>query len=292
MRADKLKKIILSADSTCDLDDLLKERYEVHCQPLHVILGDKQYQDGVDITPDDIYDTYQKQRILPKTSAPNPLEYSAYFKKWTDQGYEVIHVSLGSGISSSYQNSCIAAQELGNVYPIDSRNLSTGIGLLVIEAAERIAMGMIAAQVRREVNELRTKVQASFIIDNLTYLYEGGRCSALSVFGANLLNIKPCIEVDNSSGKMRVGKKYRGTLPKVLRQYTIDKLNEQTDFKRDRIFVTHSGIAPENIDVVRQTIAEISQARGGFKEVLVTRAGCTVSSHCGPNTLGVLFIAN
>lgn len=199
---------------------------------------------------------------------------------------------LGSGISSSYQNCCIAAQELGNVYPIDSCNLSTGIGLLVIEAAERIAKGMTAAQIYREVNELKTKVHASFVIDNLTYLYEGGRCSALAAFGANLLNIKPCIEVDNSSGKMRVGKKYRGTLPKVLSQYTMDKLNDQTDLKHERIFITHSGISPENIGLVRNTIEEMSRVRGDFKEILVTRAGCTISSHCGPNTLGVLFISN
>lgn len=283
-----MKKIILSADSTCDLDDPLKEKYQVNCLPLHIHFSDKQYKDGVDITPDDIYDIYEKQHILPKTSAPNPLEYIDYFKKWTDEGYEVIHLSLGSGISSSFQNCCIAAQELGNVYPIDSGNLSTGIGLLVIEAAERIAKGMAAAQICREINDLKAKVQTSFIIDSLTYLYEGGRCSTLSALGASLLNIKPCIEVDNSSGKMRVGKKYRGTLPRVLQQYTRDKLTEQTDIKYDRIFITHSGTSPENINLVRKTIEEIAD----FKEILVTRAGCTISSHCGPNTLGILFMTN
>jgi DegV family protein with EDD domain len=283
-----LKKIILSADSTCDLDDTLKEKYAVNCLPLHINFGDKQYKDGVDITPDDIYDIYEKRHILPKTSAPNFLEYVNYFKKWTDEGFEVIHLSLGSGISSSFQNCCIAAEELGNVYPIDSGNLSTGIGLLVIEAAERIAKGMAAAQIYQEVNALKAKVQTSFIIDNLTYLYEGGRCSALSALGANLLNIKPCIDVDNSSGKMKVGKKYRGTLARVLQQYTRDKLIAQTDLKCDRIFITHSGTSPENIDLVRKTIEEIAD----FKEILVTRAGCTISSHCGPNTLGILFMIN
>lgn len=283
-----MRKIILSADSTCDLDEILKERYEVNCRPLHIILGDKQYEDGVDITPDKIYDIYWKDHTLPKTSAPNPLEYIDYFKKWTDAGYEVIHLNLGSGISSAYQNCRIAAEELGNIYPIDSGNLSTGMGLLLMEAAERMAKGMSAAQICREVNELKTKVNSSFIIDNLTYLYEGGRCSALAAFGANLLNIKPCIEVDNSSGKMRVGKKYRGALAKVLQLYTRDKLNEQTNLKRDRIFITHSGISSANINLVRETITEMFD----FKEILVTRAGCTISSHCGPNTLGILFIAN
>lgn len=283
-----MKKVILSADSTCDLDDILKERYHVHCQPLHINLGGKQFKDGVDITPDDIYDTYQKQRILPKTSAPNVQEYIDYFKQWTDEGYDVIHVSLGSGISSSYQNACIAAEELGSVYPIDSGNLSTGMGLLVIEAAERIAKGMPAEQIFEEVKMLKSKVNASFVIDTLTYLHEGGRCSALAAFSANLLNIKPCIEVDHASGNMNVGKKYRGSLPKTLKRYTMDRLKEQSNIKFDRIFITHSGTSLENIDLVRKTIEEVAD----FKEILVTRAGCTISSHCGPNTLGVLFMNN
>ncbi|MFS0616065.1 DegV family protein [Lederbergia ruris] len=283
-----MKKIILSADSTCDLDDRLKERYGVHCQPLHINLGDKQYEDGVNISPDDIYETYERQRILPKTSAPNPKEYIDYFKKWTDQGHEVVHISLGSGISSSYQNACIAAEELGNVYPIDSGNLSTGMGLLVIEAAERIVKGMPAEQISEEINHLKSKVEASFVIDKLTYLHEGGRCSAIAAFSANLLNIKPCIEVDPTSGNMNVGKKYRGALPKTLKRYTMDKLNGRSDIKLDRVFITHSGTSPENIAAVKQTIEEVA----GFKEILVTRAGCTISSHCGPNTLGVLFVTN
>lgn len=283
-----MKKIILSADSTCDFNDTLKERYELNCFPLHIGLGNKQYKDGVDITPDTIYDKFEKYRILPKTSAPNPSEYIHYFKKWTNEGYEVIHLSLGSGLSSSYHNCCLAAQELGNIYPIDSGNLSTGTGLLVIETAERIAKGMTAVKIQQEVSELKYKVNASFVIDRLTYLYEGGRCSALAALGANLLNIKPCIEVDNTSGKMRVGKKYRGALTKALKRYTMEKLKQKADLKPDRIFITHSGISPENINLVSKTIEEISD----FQEILITRAGCTISSHCGPNTLGILFMSN
>ncbi|WMJ77513.1 MULTISPECIES: DegV family protein [unclassified Sedimentibacter] len=282
-----MNKIILSADSTCDLGDVLKERYEVNIHPLHINLNDKLYNDGIDITPDNIYDTYQKHLILPKTSAPNPIEYMDYFKKWTDDGYQVIHLNIGSGISSAYQNCCIAAKELGNVYPIDSGNLSTGMGLLVIEAAERIAQGMVANQICQEVNKLKTKVHASFIVDNLTYLREGGRCSAVAALGANLFNIKPSIEVDNSSGKMKVGRKYRGTLPRVLKHYTLDKLSNKTDLKDDRIFISHSGTSSENINLIRETIEEISD----FKEILVTRAGCTISSHCGPNTVGILYMS-
>lgn len=284
-----MKKVILSADSTCDLNDKIKERYDIHCQPLHIHLNDKIYKDGVDITPDDIYDTYEKQRILPKTSAPNPKEYIDYFKQWTDKGYEVVHISLGSGISSSYQNASLAAEQLGNVYPIDSGNLSTGMGLLVIEAAERIQKGMTAEQIFAEVNQLKANVHASFVIDTLTYLYEGGRCSALAAFSANLLNIKPCIEVDHTSGNMNVGKKYRGSLTRVFKRYTLDQLRKhQSNLKLDRMFITHSGTSSENIDLVKKTIEDTVNV----KEILVTRAGCTISSHCGPNTLGVLFMTN
>lgn len=282
-----MKKIILSADSTCDLDDLLIERYDVNIQPLHINLGNKHHRDGVDITPDIIYNTYEEHRILPKTSAPNIVEYMEHFKKWTDEGYEVIHLSLGSGLSSSYQNSCMAAKELGNVYTIDSGNLSAGIGLLVIEAAERIAKGIRAAQICQEVNELKSKVHTSFVVDNLTYLYDGGRCSALAALGANLLNIKPCIEVDNSSGKMNVGKKYRGTIQKVLKNYTMDKLGNCTDLKTDRIFIAYSGPSTENIGHIKRTVEEMYD----FKEILITRAGCTISSHCGSNTHGVMFMS-
>lgn len=281
-----MSNIILSADSTCDLSEELKKRYNVNCQPLHVHLGDKLYRDGVDITPDMIYETFDKEKILPKTSAPNPQEYIDYFKQWTDEGYDVIHISLGSSLSSSHQNAKLAAEELGNVYVIDSGNLSTGMGLLVIEAAERIAKGVPASQIYEEVVALKSKVHASFVIDSLTYLREGGRCSALTAFSANLLNIKPSITVDNTDGNMTVGKKYRGSLERVLKRYVKDQLKDRTDLKLDRVFITHSGTSQEIIDTVQQAVEELVD----FKEILITRAGCTISSHCGPNTLGVLFM--
>lgn len=281
-----MSKIILSADSTCDLSTALLERYDVHLQPLRINLGDNIYQDGVDITPDEIYATFEKDRILPKTSAPNPQEYIDHFRQWTDEGHEVVHISLGSGISSSHQNAKLASEELGNVYVIDSGNLSTGMGHLVIEAGERIKKGLPASQIYEEVDALKSKVHASFVIDTLTYLYEGGRCSALQAFSASLLKIKPSIEVDNMSGKMDVGRKYRGSLTKAFKRYTKDQLTSHDNIKKDRVFITHSGTSQENIDVVKETIQELVD----FDEIFVTRAGCTISSHCGPNTLGVLFM--
>lgn len=281
-----MSKIILSSDSTSDLGEQLKERYNVNYMPLHVHLGDKLYRDGVDIDPVFIYEQFDKEKILPKTAAPNPQEYVDYFKQWTDEGHEVIHISIGSGLSSSHQNAKLAAEEVGNVHVIDSGNLSTGMGHLVIETAERIAEGLPAKQIYEEVLELKSKVHASFVIDTLTYLREGGRCSALTAFSANLLNIKPCIKVDNTDGNMTVGKKYRGSLSRVLKRYTKDQLKDRPDLKLDRVFITHSGTSQEIIDIVKDTVEEVAD----FKEILITRAGCTISSHCGPNTLGVLFM--
>ena len=279
-------RVILSADSTCDLGDALKERYGVHYYPFHIILGERQYQDGVDITPDELYEAYRKEKILPKTAAIGAGEYAEYFRQWTEKGYDVVHLNLGSALSAAYQNCCIAARELGHVYPINSCNLSTGIGLLVIEAAERIAAGLSAEQVQAEVSALTGKCHASFVLNTLEFLHAGGRCSALAAMGANLLRLKPCIEVDNTCGRMGVGKKYRGTLDKALEQYISDKLSGRNDLKLDRVFITHSGTSNERIDAVCKQV----RALAPFKEVLVTRAGCTISSHCGPDTLGVLFL--
>lgn len=280
------KPIVLCADSTCDLGEVLRERYQVQLYPFHVLVDGETYSDGVDLSPDDIYAVYKEKGVLPKTAAINMAEYLEFFQPFVDQGCEVIHINLGSGLSSSHNNARLAAEELEGVYVVDSCNLSTGTGLLVIEAAERIAAGMPAAQIAEELRELTSHCQSSFVIDTLEFLHKGGRCSALARLGANLLSLKPCIEVDNTSGKMGVGKKYRGTLDKALAQYVKDQLEGRTDLKTDRIFITHSGISEERIAMVRGLVEQYAD----FDEILVTRAGCTISSHCGPNTLGVLFM--
>ncbi|MDD2417880.1 MAG: DegV family protein [Oscillospiraceae bacterium] len=282
------EKIILSADSTCDLGEELKERYSVNCSPLHVILGDDSYLDGVDLTADRIYEIYSEKKILPKTAAINVAEYYDYFRKWTEQGYEIVHITIGHGLSACNSNCQIAAKELPGVYVIDSCNLSTGSGHLVIQAAERIAAGMPAQQIADEVQAMTGFVQASFVLDTLEFLYKGGRCSALQMLGANMLQLKPCIEVNNNDGTMGVGKKYRGSLDKALVQYVHDQLSDRNDIRNDRIFLTHAGISEQRIELVRSEIVKLK----AFKEILVTRAGCTISSHCGPNTLGILFMTN
>lgn len=281
------KKVILTADSTCDLGEELKSRYQVHYYPYHIILGEKQYTDSVDITPDDLYTAWREKRLLPKTAAISMEEYYHFFKPWVDEGCEVVHLSLGSALSSAYQNCVLAAKELGHVYPVDSCNLSTGTGLLVIQAGERIRAGMTGEEVQKEVQKLVHCSHASFVLDTLEFMHAGGRCSSVVALGANLLSLKPCIQVNNADhGSMSVGKKYRGSLDKVLLKYTEDTLSAYGEPDLDHVFVTHSGISQERIDLVVEQVKKLA----GFRELHVTQASCTISAHCGPNTLGVLFM--
>ena len=279
------KKVIISADSTCDLPKDILEKYNIITTPLHVTLGESTHDDLVDITPDDIYAHFEKTGTLPKTSAVNMQEYIDKFKPYVDKGYEIVHISIGSALSTSHQQSKLAAQELGNVYPVDSCNLSTGTGLLVLEAVEMAEMGMAAAEIAERLSHLTKKVHGSFIVDKLDYLKAGGRCSTVAVLGANLLGIKPCIEVNNADGSMTVGKKYRGKLSKVLSQYVNDKLADPAISKK-RAIITHAGIQEETLE----SLCQLVHSKNFFDEVLVIRVGCVISSHCGPDTLGIMFM--
>lgn len=276
--------IIITSDSTTDLSKELCERYKITVMPLCITLGDKLYTDGVDITPDDIYAHHDRTGELPKTTATNVGDCLDFFSQFTSQGKTVIHFTISSEMSSTYNNACMAAEELGNVYIIDTKNLSTGGGLLVITAAELLNQGLPVEEIVEKTRETVARVDASFVIDNLEYLYKGGRCSAVAMLGANLLKLKPCIQVKN--GKMDVAKKYRGRYADVLKQYVTDKIGDYSDIDLDRVFVTHAGCDPQLVD----DIVELVKKTAPFKEVFLTRAGCTVSSHCGANTLGVLFI--
>lgn len=277
-------KIIISSDSTTDLSAELRERYNIKILPLGVNLGGKTYKDGLEITPDDIYEHHRKTGELPKTTAANVGESMDFFKQFTDEGKTVIHFTISSTMSSTYSNACLAAAEFENVYVIDSANLSTGAGLLVVNAAEMAAKGMEAEEIVEKIKELTSHVDASFVIDNLEYLHKGGRCSALAMMGANLLKLKPCIEVKN--GSMGVGKKYRGKYADVLKTYVAERIGDGSDIDLDRVFVTHAGCD----EAIVKSVVEQVKAAAPFKEVFLTRAGCTVSAHCGADTLGVLFI--
>ena len=280
------KPIVLCADSTCDLSAELVEKYHVNILPLHVNLEDKTYTDGVDITPDAIYEYYKEHKVLPKTAALNMDEVLEAVTPYIEAGNDVVCLTLGSSLSTTYNSFRLAAMETEGLYVIDSNSLSTGFGLLVMAAGDRIAAGMPVEQIVEEVSALAKNVEASFIVDNLEFLHKGGRCSAVAMLGANVLKLKPCIEVSNEGGAMGVSKKYRGTLERVLEDYVKDRLDGRTDVDTTRIFITHSGISQERIDLVKAAIAKYAR----FDETYVTRAGCTISSHCGPNTLGILFL--
>lgn len=278
------KNIIISSDSTCDLNQELIDRYQIRILPMGVTLGDVYYRDGVDITPDDLYAYHAKSGQLPKTAAVNIADHMDFFAGLTRDGSTVIHFTISASMSSNYNNACVAAAEFEDVHVIDSQNLSTGSGLLVIAAAEMVQQGMAAKEVVEKILAMTDYVDASFVVDDLEYLVKGGRCSAVAAFGANLLQLKPCIHVKN--GAMGVGKKYRGKFEKVLLAYIADRLAQDGDIVPDRVFVTHAGCDPQIVEQVTEAVRKTMP----FKEVLVTRAGCTVSSHCGANTLGVLFI--
>lgn len=282
------RKVFISADSTCDLTAEQKERYKITTYPLHVIIGRTSYEDGVNITPDEIYQNFKTTGTLPKTSAINVQEYIDAFSPLIEQGYDIVHINLGSALSASYKNCCLAAKQLGHIYPVDSANLSTATGLLAIEAAEMKEKGMNAEEIAENLGVLTPKVHGSFVIDRLDYLHAGGRCSTVAMLGANLLSLKPCIEVNNKDGSMTVDKKYRGKLEKVLLQYIDDKLAEYDSINPKRAFITHSGISPERLKLVYDYL----ESKYVFNEILVSRAGCTISSHCGPNTLGMLFMTD
>lgn len=277
------KKVLITRDSTSDLPIEVLEKYNIKTIPLTITLGDKNYLDGVDINPDFIYQYHKEHGVLPKTSAVNIADMTDFFQPFVDEGYAIVHFTISSKMSSTYQNSKLAADEFEDVYVVDTANLSTGEGLLVMKAAEMAAEGKTAKEIYETVIKLVPFVDASFVIDSLEYLHKGGRCSALAALGANLLKLKPCIEVKD--GSMGVGKKYRGKYLQTLREYVLERVGDYSDIDLDRVFVTHAGCDPELVEEIKNLVAETAP----FKEVLVSRAGCTISSHCGANTLGVLF---
>lgn len=278
------KKVLITSDSTTDLSPELIERYNVKILPLGVTLGNNSYRDGIDINPDKIYEHYANTGELPKTSAANIDDCINFFKEYTEQGYAIVHFTISSEMSSTFNNARLAAEEFEDVYAVDTRNLSTGGGIMVIEAAEMALAGKEAKEIAQYCNELADRIDASFIIDDLEFLHKGGRCSALAALGANLLKLKPCVSV--RGGKMGVTKKYRGKFGAVLKEYINDSLSDLSDIETDRVFVTHAGCDPE----ICEACVEQVKATGHFKEIFFTRAGCTVSAHCGRNTLGVLFV--
>lgn len=275
--------IKITADSTCDLSQHILDEMDITLMPLHIEVDGQDFRDGVDITPKDIFRYVGQEGKTCKTAAANIYEYDQLFAELSPKYDAVIHINISAEFSSCHQNARLAAQNYSNVYVIDSRNLSTGSGHLVLDAAEYAKQGLSAEEIIQRLNEAIPKVDASFVIDRMDYLRKGGRCSGIEALGATLLKIKPSIEVVD--GAMKVGKKYRGNFDKCLEMYVKDRLSDPSSIDTNRIFITHSHCAPETVAKVREIVQQYVQ----FNEIIETTAGCTVSSHCGPNTLGILY---
>ena len=274
----------ITSDSTCDLSPEQLEKYNIQLLSLYVDMDGRTLRDGVDVKPDDIYAHVAAGGGLPKTAAVNMADYVRAFTELSAKNDFVIHVCISLDFSCCYQNAKLAAADFDNVYVVDSRNLSTGHGLVVLEAERMAREGMEPEAIVAALEALTGRVEASFRLDRLDYMKMGGRCSAVTLLGANLLRLRPCIEVRD--GKMGVGKKYRGSFEKCLVQYITDKLGGRTDLELRRVFITHSGLPEQTVQKAVETVQSLQK----FEEIDVTRAGCTVSSHCGPGTIGVLFI--
>lgn len=277
-------KIKITSDSTSDLTEELRQKYNFTALPVKVMFGDDEYEDGVNITSDKLYEMCEKSKVLPKTASINPSEYKEFFDKIFEEEKcdAIIHFSLSSKLSSLYQNAKTASENYdGKVFVVDSKTLSSAIGLQMIYAYELAKSGMDAKQVFEKVEARKQFAQASFVLDTLKYLHKGGRCSRIAMFGANLLKIKPVIALKD--GAMDVDAKPRGKFDDVVIRYIDFTLDKYKTPDKTRCFITYSTLDESLVEKIKERIKPI------FKEILITRAGTTVSAHCGPNTVGILF---
>ncbi len=277
--------IKITSDSTCDLGEYVGRR-NIGIMPLSVILGDKSYRDGVDITPQDIFDFVAKTGQLPKTAAPSIGDYEEFFAPFVEAGDDVVHFDISAKSSSSNTYAVEAAKSFGGkVRVVDTKALSSGQGLLVMKGADLAEEGVSADEIKARTEALRPLVNTSFIPDRLDYLYKGGRCSRMAMYGANILKIHPLIEMDD--GQLVADKKYRGGMDKCITNYIRDLAEKYQSYDRTRCFVTHSSADRELVELAKKLVGELFS----FDEIIETVAGSVITGHCGRNTLGVLFIA-
>lgn len=276
--------IKITTDSTCDLPEALLREYDITVLPLGIVKGEGLFRDGVDIHPADIAAHVDAGGAITTTNAVNTADYLDCFSRLLKTCDAVVHVNLGSKISSCHQNARIAAAELSNVYVADSDNITVGMGELVLRAARAARAGHTPEDILAELEDLRRRMEVSFVLDRLDYMKRGGRCSAVTAIGANLLKLHPCIEV--VGGKLAVTKKYRGSMERVVSDYLHDRLDGRDDIDTERIWLVDSAFGPELADAARAVL----QADGRFGEILESKAGCTIFSHCGPNTVGLAIL--
>ena len=278
-----MRPIKIISDSTADLPKELIEKYDIEVLPLSVTLGEKSFKDGVEICAQDIFKFYEETKNLPKTSAVSVLEYTEAFTPWVEKGYDVVHFAISSTMSACFQNATIAAVEIGHVWTINSESLSSGIGLLVVLAAELAAKGESAEVIFKHIEEAKKRIDASFILNQLEFLHKGGRCGGVAALGANLLKLKPCIEVHE--GKMKVGKKYRGAYEKCALDYIHDRLDGNDNIESNIIFLTWTGVDAHLLKEIEKEVKKCHK----FHTVIVNEAGSTITGHCGPGTFGIIY---
>ena len=280
------KPVIISADSTCDLPQEFLERFDIRIIPLTVLLGEDSYFDDAEFSPDKIYEYYKNSGTLPKTSAPSVQQFIDFFAPMVEAGCEVVHLDISSELSATFSSGRIAASEFEGIYNIDSRSLSTGISLLLLEAARCRDEGMCAADIAAHIEALVPKLETSFVIDTLEFLWKGGRCSGVAALGANMLKLRPAIQM--KEGKLEVYKKYRGNMMNVYKQYTRETLSDKEVYGEYISIVESGEVSAEAVEAVKEIINELQPQC----KVFHARAGSTISSHCGPGTLGVIYIKN
>ena len=284
MKDQKKKPVVITTDSTADISRELQERFQIRIIPLTVTLGEESYLDGVGFTRDDIYARYHADGILPQTAAPGIDAFLDFFGEILQEGCEIVHLDISSELSNICNVARLAAESLEDVHVVDSRMLSSGIALLAIEGAECRDRGMCAEEIAAHLNTLKSKVSTSFVLETLEFMWKGGRCKGVTALGANLLKIRPALEMQD--GKLIVCNKYRGKMPGVYRKYITERLTGKK-IRPAHIFLTDSGeIDPALLSELEEMIRELS----GCREIHRADAGATISSHCGPGCLGVLFI--
>lgn len=279
-----MRPVKVFTDTTADLSAELCEKYGITEIPLYLTLGGVTMKDMVEITPSDVIEAYEKSGELPKSSAITIYDFESAFTPWVGKGYDVIYVSISSELSSCYQNACAAADGNDSIYIIDSRNISAGIGLLAIEASEMAAEGYSAERITDILNERKERIDVSFVVGNIEFLHKGGRCSGVAAFGANLLGIKPVVEVVD--GRLRVGRKYRGKFDKCVENYIADRLLDSEGIELGRMMYASNGCDPK----MRKAAAKIIKKSAPFKNAVETEIGTTVTGHIGPEVFGLLVV--
>ncbi|MGB4372788.1 MAG: DegV family protein [Halanaerobiales bacterium] len=280
-----MEKIKILADSTCDLSEEILKENNISLIPFYVTIGEEKYKDRETLTTRELYQYVEKHGELPKTSAPTPEDFRRFFQQYVEEGYQIIYISISSDFSSGYQNACLAARDFaeGQVEVVDSSNLSTGIGLLVMKAVDLIKTGKNKTEIINDLNEIIPRVRTAFIIDNMDYLYKGGRCTSLQKFLGNMLKFR--VEIRVVDGKMDAASRIRGSKIKALNKLISNLEEDLPDVDTSRVFVTHS-MEDEGAEYLKEELAKLNT----FAEILETQAGCVISSHCGPGTIGVLYI--